>query len=265
MPELPEVEAGRKVADRAARNKAIARVEVAEDPIVYENVPAETIRRALKNRTVLATHRHGKHTWFELDRRPWPLFHFGMTGAFFAYRTPEDRPRFWKIDLAFEDGTRLAMTNARRLGRIRLREDPASEDPIAGLGFDPVHALPPPKDFVDRVRRKKAVLKGLLLNQSFIAGVGNWIADEVLFQAQLDPRRSANSLSDGEARKLRAVLARVLDRAVKVDADETRFPAGWMFHRRWGKKDGQRTTRGDAVEFMTVAGRTTAWVPNVQK
>ncbi|MEO0813780.1 MAG: DNA-formamidopyrimidine glycosylase, partial [Myxococcota bacterium] len=108
-------------------------------------------------------------------------------------------------------------------------------------------------------------LKGLLLNQSFIAGVGNWIADEVLFQAQLDPRRSANSLSDGEARKLRAVLARVLDRAVKVDADETRFPAGWMFHRRWGKKDGQRTTRGDAVEFMTVAGRTTAWVPNVQK
>ena len=82
MPELPEVEAARRVAERVARGRRIVDVWCADDPIVFERIPATRWRRALLGRRVGAVKRHGKHLWFELDRRPWPCMHFGMTGGF---------------------------------------------------------------------------------------------------------------------------------------------------------------------------------------
>lgn len=265
MPELPEVEAGRKIADRVARGQRVEHVAVDDDEIVFEGVSPRRIARALRGATVLGTHRHGKHFWFELDSRPWPLFHFGMTGAMHVYRGVDERPRFWKIELSFRNGERLAMTNARRLGRVRLRDDPRHEEPVSKLGFDPYTEMPPADDFARALQSRGGVLKGILLNQAFAAGVGNWIADEVLFQAAIDPRRTANSLSLAEAKRIRTTLTSVLKKAVAVDADASRFPPSWMFHRRWGKKDGQTTSRGERIEHITVAGRTTAWVPSRQR
>ena len=83
------------------------------------------------------------------------------------------------------------MTDGRRLGRILLRDDPQAEPPVAKLGFDPLLAMPPPKRFSELIRARGANVKSLLLDQSFAAGVGNWIADEVLYQAGIDPRRRA--------------------------------------------------------------------------
>ncbi|MEO1174265.1 MAG: DNA-formamidopyrimidine glycosylase family protein, partial [Myxococcota bacterium] len=169
MPELPEVEAGRKIAERTGRGHRIDAVTVADDPIVFEGVSPARIRRALRGRTVVDTHRHGKHFWLELDARPAVVFHFGMTGALYAYREQADRPRFWKIELVFDHGLRLAMTNARRLGRIRLRDNPGQEPPIADLGFDPYTEMPSPAEFASALRSRQGVVKGVLLNQSFAA------------------------------------------------------------------------------------------------
>ena len=105
----------------------------------------------------------------------------------------------------------------------------------------------------------------MLLDQSFAAGVGNWIADEVLYQARLDPRRAANSLTPKEEKALHGALSRVIQRAVSVDADKTRFPRGWLFHVRWGKNVGAQTRAGEDIVFETIAGRTTAWVPSRQR
>jgi formamidopyrimidine-DNA glycosylase len=91
------------------------------------------------------------------------------------------------------------------------------------------------------------------------------MADEILYQARLDPRRPAASLGPGEIGRLRTALAAVTRRAVAVDAAKERFPRTWLFHHRWGRRAGARTARGEAVEFLTVAGRTTAWVPAVQR
>ena len=107
-------------------------------------------------------------------------------------------------------------------------------------------------------------MKSLLLDQSFAAGVGNWIADEVLYQAGIDPRRRAPSLTDAEARRLRTRLAAIVTRAVDANADDARYPRSWLFHRRWGKHADARTTRGDRIEHLTIGGRTTAWVPAAQ-
>ncbi len=278
MPELPEVEFGRKVAENALGGRQIVSVELAHDPIVFDGVPAAEFQRTLEGAKVVAVHRRGKHLWFELDRRPWPTFHFGMTGAFRvpdadplvlegSARSPDRRwpPRFAKIRMTSGDGRELAMTNARRLGRIRLREDPANEPPIGDLGFDPLTEMPRLPDFRARFARRRGILKGLLLDQTFAAGVGNWIADEVLYQARLDPRRRTSTLTDSEVRALHEALKKVVRRSVSVDADKDRFPASWLFHHRWGKGADARMRDGAQIRFLTIAGRTTAWVPSRQR
>ncbi len=277
MPELAEVEFGRKEAESVALGRKISEVWCDDDAIVFAGVEPGKMQSYLQGRTVVGTGRHGKYIWFELDQRPWPLFHFGMTGAFrikdrdpleieASPKTPDRSwpPRFAKICLTFEDGGELVMTNARRLGRIRLLEDPVAEAPIDKLGFDPYLSMPSAEDFAREVLRRKVTIKGLLLNQSFAAGVGNWIADEVLYQAGIDPRRRGCDLSTAEVLDLQTSLQNIVNTAVQVDADKARFPISWLFHERWGKKADAKID-GEVIEHMTVAGRTTAWVPTRQK
>jgi formamidopyrimidine-DNA glycosylase len=277
MPELPEVEAARRAAAVVACGRRIVGVSVTEDSIVFERVPVARIRRALLGRRVGDVRRHGKHLWFELDRRPWLCVHFGMAGGLHTSRRGSVRlrssgrraepgwpPRFTKLRLALEGGQELAIADGRRLGRIRFRRDPAAELPIAALGFDALGGLPPPERFRALARSRGVPVKALLLDQSFAAGVGNWIADEVLYQASIAPRRPARSLSDAELNRLRARLRSVVRAAVRVGADSDRFPRSWLFHRRWTRRTGT-TVRGEAIRWDTIAGRTTAWVPAVQR
>ena len=277
MPELPEVERGRRLAEAVAVGRRIETVACAEDPIVFAGVAARQWRQAVEGKRVVAACRWGKQLWLELDAPPHPLFHFGMAGGF---KTPasvplqlksgprEDAsvwpPRFVKLRLRLDDGGELAMTDGRRLGRLLLREDPEQEPPVSKLGFDPLLAMPSPSRFSAVLRARGAIVKSLLLDQSFAAGVGNWIADEALFQAEVDPRRRASSLSDMEARRLRARLRSIVRRAVEANADDSLYPRTWLFHRRWGKRDDARTTRGEPIEHLTIGGRTTAWVPRRQ-
>ncbi len=279
MPELPEVERGRRVALKVARGRRIVEARCADDPIVFDRVSPARIRRALVGRRVQDVKRHGKHLWFELDTRPWPCLHFGMTGGFHTApggprvklestgKKPDHAwpPRFTKLHLVFDDGGELVMADARRLGRIRLRRDPASQPPISRLGFDAHRGLPPFARFRELVRGRAAPLKALLLDQGFAAGVGNWIADEVLYQARLDPRRRANTLTDPEIMRMRAALKRVVDTSVRVSNDSDRYPRGWLFHRRWGRNPRAVTMTGERIRHITVGGRTTAWVPTRQR
>lgn len=279
MPELPEVERGRRLAESIARGRVIERAIVERDAIVFEDVPPKQMQRALRGRRVESVNRHGKQLWFDLDRGPHPLFHFGMSGEF---RAPNDEPvrytssgkkpldRSWppkwcKIRLVFDDGGELAMIDKRRFGRIRLRDTPREEPPISELGFDPLLAMPTAKALASMLENRRAPIKAVLLDQSFAAGVGNWIADEVLYQAKLDPRRLAQDLAATEVRAMRTALKRIIERAVAVNAVKSRFPKSWLFHHRWGKNGEATTARGERIEFLTVAGRTTAWVPAVQR
>ncbi len=277
MPELPEVEFGRRQLEETLVGETLAEVDAAEDPIVFEGVSSADVVAALRGARVLGAHRHGKQLWLSLDRRPWPLFHFGMTGGFVTPDGPGLQlhtgpsldaawpPRFAKLSMTTVSGRRLCMTNARRLGRVRLRQDPPREAPIADLGFDPLLEPPQGDALHAKLQRRRGVIKGLLLDQGFAAGVGNWVADEVLHAAGIDPRRRANTLSAAEAGRLASALANIINNAVDVDADADRYPQGWLFHRRWSPSEGMATTTGDPIELLTVAGRTTVWVPARQR
>jgi len=280
MPELPEVEAARRLLTRAAVGRRIVAARVAPDPIVFQGVSPARIRRALVGRRVVAAHRHGKHLWLELDQRPWPCFHFGMSGGIEVRGRQRQRlmvegrrareepwpPRFLKLHLTLDDGGEVAFRDARRLGRVRLRHDPAAEPPISLLGFDALHDVPSSGRLAELFAKRAAPVKAVLLDQSFSAGVGNWIADEVLYQARIDPRRRTDTLTRAEIGRIRSRLRSVIATAVRAGADSDRFPRKWLFHTRWSKRlQRPMTPRGELIRYLTVGGRTTAWVAEVQR
>ena len=271
MPELPEVECwGRRKAEAVCVGRKVVSVDAPDDPILFKDATgqssAKRFARALKGRTVLACHRRGKQMWWTLDGPgPHPLWHLGMTGGFHVYDAKAERPKFLKCELTLDDGKRFGYSDPRRFGRIALRMDPPNEAPLSGLGPDPIHDPPSVAWFVEQFARRRTPIKALLLNQSFLAGVGNWIADEVCYQAKIDPHRLASSLTTTEAKRVRTKLLHILNKACDWEADYTRFPSSWLFHHRWGKDETARTRDGREIDFSVVGGRTTAWVPAVQR
>ena len=118
------------------------------------------------------------------------------------------------------------------------------------------------------LRERKSPIKAVLLDQAFAAGIGNWIADEVLYQAGIAPKRRASTLSAAEGRRLLAKIRSVIGLAVRSGSDSDRYPRWWLFHRRWGHRRGgppATTVRGEHIRHETVGGRTTAWVPTAQR
>ena len=87
-----------------------------------------------------------------------------------------------------KDETEVAFLDARRLGRVRLCESPLTEPPISALGFDPILSMPDLDNFKKGVRKRTAPIKALLLDQSFSAGVGNWVAGSSMTVPQPHPR-----------------------------------------------------------------------------
>ena len=176
-----------------------------------------------------------------------------------------DPDRFRKLDLRTDDGGRLVMTDARRLGRIRLQQEPAAEPPVSLLGRDPYLDGISGTWMRSTLARRSAPIKAVLLDQGVFAGVGNWIADEVLYQARIAPRRRACDLASAETGRLRSKLLAIVRHAVKVGADDGRFPKTWLFHYRWGKAKDAAVPGAGRIAFSTVGGRTSAYVPGVQK
>lgn len=280
MPELPEVESVCRLMRRVLGGKQIVAAEVAEDEIVLGGIPASVVQAAIVGRTVVDLGRKGKYWWIELDEKPWLFGHLGMSGWIRELGHPtrrlhahgeaplddaEGRPRFLKLLLEAEDGSRIAFTDGRRLGRLWLRDDPSSDPAISKLGFDSYLELPPSEDLAKLLGKRKAPIKAVLLDQGVFAGVGNYLADEALYQARIAPARLANSLTSDEVQALRNSLAYILEYAISVDADYEKFPPSWLFHARWGGKKGTDFIDGQAIIRETIAGRTTAWVPTVQR
>lgn len=264
MPELPEVQNWRQLADETAIGATILKAKLDDDRIIFDkNVPS-TVARKLKGRVLKQTHRKGKHFWIELDSGEDLYIHFGMTGSLWALDPEEEPPSHIKLDLTLSNGKRLVYRNMRRIGKIRLLPDITAVPPVSKLGPDPVEDGINLKELQAILAKRKGPIKAVLLDQKVFAGVGNWIADEVLYQASLSPHRRCNDLSPAEVKRLRTCLIRILSKACDVRADSSRFPKGWLFHYRWGKQ-AETDAQGQAIQFDQVGGRTTAWVPAVQR
>ncbi|PIN06872.1 DNA-(apurinic or apyrimidinic site) lyase [Handroanthus impetiginosus] len=120
------------------------------------------------------------------------------------------------------------------------------------------------EEFYNSLSNKKIGIKALLLDQSFISGIGNWVADEVLYHARIHPLQTTSSMSKESCETLRKCINEVIKKAIEVGADSSQFPSNWIFHFR-EKKSGKAFVDGKEIGFITAGGRTTAYVPELQK
>ncbi|KAI8987770.1 hypothetical protein BDF20DRAFT_969645 [Mycotypha africana] len=279
MPEIAEVERARLRIHRQCINHKITHVEVADDTIVYKDIKPDEFAKSVLNKTLVDTKRYGKYFILMLDDGEGPhiVAHFGMTGAIrFKHEESEWPPRFYKLLITFTDpktneNVHFGFRDPRRLARLRLVKamDPLQLPPLNKLGFDPVLSLPKFEHFRQLVVKRAVPLKALLLDQAFSAGVGNWVADEVLYQSRIHPAQYSNTLTDDELQRLYANLRYVCETAVRLEANEEKFPKDWLMKHRWhkGKKNQLEgcLPNGTILQFETIGGRTTAFAPALQK
>lgn len=217
MPELPDVETFRRLFERRAKGHRIRAIEIRRPAIVRRASPRR-MRRALVGRTVRGTRRRGK-TLYALTDGPAAVFHFGMNGSFRWDEEPEGTRAVFVFDHA-----RLAYANPRMLGGISVAGDVDRSIRDLRLGPDALDVTPAD------LAGKKGAIKAALLDQSFIAGIGNVYADEILFQLRLHP---GQDISEVPPRRLANVIVAVMRRAIEAVADVKRMPKSWLLpHRR---------------------------------
>ncbi|XP_030971517.1 formamidopyrimidine-DNA glycosylase isoform X1 [Quercus lobata] len=276
MPELPEVEAARRAVEEHCLGKKIKKAIIANDTKVIDSVSASDFEAALLGKTIISAHRKGKNLWLHLDSPPFPSFQFGMSGAIYIkgvavtkYKrsavndTDEWPSKYSKFFIELDDGLELSFTDKRRFAKVRLLKDPAAVPPISELGPDALLEPMTVDEFTESLSKKKIAIKALLLDQSYISGIGNWVADEVLYQARIHPLQSSASMSKENCATLHKCIKEVIEKAIEVGADSSQFPKNWIFHSR-EKKSGAFVD-GKKIDFINAGGRTTAYVPELQK
>ncbi|MBC8082887.1 MAG: DNA-formamidopyrimidine glycosylase [Hymenobacter sp.] len=228
MPELPEVETYRRFLDDVILHQAITAFEVKDAHVLVTD--EDTLRGALVGHRVAATRRLGKNCFLELDNGRVLALHFGMTGDIGAYRDDHDAPRFTRVAFHLQNGLRVAFIDPRKFGRIRLVESVAQYQKDKKLGPDALDVTAAHLQTV--LGTKKPMIKPLLLDQRITAGLGNWIVDEVLFQARIHPERRAHTLSAKEFKALHTAIQLVLTTAIQQEATYRNFPASFLIHAR---------------------------------
>jgi formamidopyrimidine-DNA glycosylase len=247
LPELPEAERARQQLDRVLGREIVA-VDDRDTYVCRPHAPGE-IAAALVGHRLTATHRRGKFLWVETDGGPELGLHLGMAGRIAVDEA--EAPRAWdRFVLEFADGGRMALRDKRRLSRAVLEPDFSHVGPDAAeIGRDAFRA---------RFGRGAAPLKARLLDQGVVAGVGNLLADEILWRARLSPRRPAGDLSTGDLDRLRRTIRAAMRDAIRRGGAHT----GHLNpHRHPG---GSCPRCGTALERATIGGRTTFWCPACQ-
>jgi formamidopyrimidine-DNA glycosylase len=250
MPELPEAERARSAIERGALHRRVVAVDDRDSYVCRPHAPGE-IADALVGRELTAAHRKGKAMWVETsDDGPVLGLHLGMAGRIVIDEEPS--PNGWdRFVVHFEDGGALALRDKRRLGRARLEPD------IAALGPDAAEIGR--AEFRARVGRGSAPLKVRLMDQTVVAGVGNLLADEILWRARLDPRRPAGELSIDELDRARREVRAAMRSAIRRGGAHT----GEVIAAR---RRGAACPRcGTEMARATIGGRTTFWCPAEQR
>lgn len=203
MPELPEAERARQTLE-SVLHRRIARVDDRDTYVCRPHPPGE-IADALVGHELASAHRRGKFLWLETVEGPTLGLHLGMAGRIVLER--EDGAARWdRFAVEFEDGTRFALRDRRRLGRAVLNPDFSHVGPDA--------AIVDRQDFRRLIGAGHAPVKARLLDQRAISGVGNLLADQILWQARILPGRSVAELSTEDLDRLRRELRSAVRSAV---------------------------------------------------
>lgn len=272
MPELAEVELFRRRWAKVATRARILSVETHDRAQIFRGTDPAAIRRALTGARLLASEAAAKQMIFRFTRASLGI-HLGMSGELTV-----EAPGFaaGKHDHLVLRTARhaLVLNDPRMFGRVQFAEGtrlPPWWTRIAPAILSPRFTLAGLKAFL--ARRRRAPIKSVLLMQERFPGVGNWMADEILWRAAIHPRQLAGTLAPAEIKRLWQECRRVCRDALKVIAGQedhvharksAAIPRTWLLPHRW-RKGGRCPRTGAALERATIGGRTTCWSPARQK
>ena len=272
MPELPEVETARSLIAGRALHRRIADVDDSDSYVTRPHAEGE-LRTALTGRSLTAAFRRGKTIWVETSGTgdaaatggPELGIHLGMSGRIVVtgpdgsvaeggdpvrYGAGLPKAEWSRFTIRFTDGGSLVLLDPRRLGRVRLHPD------IGALGPDAAQVTP--AQFRALITKGRIAVKARLLDQSKIAGVGNLLADEILWQARVPPQARVGSLSPAQVSRLYRALKSVLESAIAKGGAHT----GEIFAAR--HRGGTCPRDGAPMQHGTVGGRSTWWCSREQ-
>ncbi|HWA11309.1 MAG TPA: DNA-formamidopyrimidine glycosylase family protein [Opitutaceae bacterium] len=273
MPELAEVEFFRKRWQQAAGGARVLRVRLHPTARIFRGVSPAALARALTGARLESSEAAAKQMLFRFSGKAWLGIHLGMSGELRA--EPASYVPVKHDHLVLETSrTSLVFTDPRMFGRVQFHLGPTAPGwwtRIAPAILSPAFTAEAVAAFLRR--RGRAPIKAVLLMQERFPGVGNWMADEILWRAAIHPRRAAGSLRPAEVRRLWRECRRVCRLALDTIAGRGRslppdlnvhIPDSWLFNHRW-QKGGRCPRTGQPLAHAEIGGRTTCWSPARQK
>jgi len=279
MPELPEVETIARGLREPLVGRQFTGVRIGWENLVARPTVKEFVR-GLVGQRILGVKRRGKYLIFALSGGKSLIIHLRMTGRLLIKNPDDELDKYDHLIFELDDGRKLPCScttgqlrfnNVRKLGRVYLVDD---EDEIVGkLGPEPLDDDFTPAGFAALLSGRRGRIKPLLLNQRFMAGVGNIYADEALFAARIHPERRADALTTEDIERLYGAIRRVLHQGIEnrgttlsdyLDA-EGREGRNQEYLRVF-RRTGQHCPRcGVPIERTVVGGRGTYFCPRCQR
>jgi formamidopyrimidine-DNA glycosylase len=261
VPELPEVEAVCAVARRALLGRRVTALTIYRKRICAPQRPA-AVERTVTGREVRGVERRGKCIEIRLDGAAlW--IHLRMTGNLYSIADPRLRARTVTACFELDDGRALVLDDPRGLGVLRL-------GPAPRAGIDPLGAEFTPQRFVGLARRARGSIKTWLMNQRWVAGLGNIYAAEALFRAGVHPKRVPGRLSRARLERLHDAIVAILRDAVESASLAYQRPGGFadgeLFDPAVYGREGLPCPRcRRPIRRMAQGGRSTYYCPGCQR
>ena len=272
MPEIAEVETVRNTLKKRLLKKRIIAVKVLYPQMIESDV--NEFKKNIINQEFIDIKRRGKWLIFELDNY-YLISHLRMEGKYFIKPTGEDIAKHEHVIFELDDGNDLRYHDTRKFGRMRLLDKDMLADceEIQKQGYEPMDSNLTGEYLLNKFKNKKLPIKTVLLDQTIISGLGNIYADEVLFKSNINPLRSANSITMEEAKKIIESSNTIIKKAMEMGGTTIRsytsslgVTGHYQDYLCVHKQENKPCKNcGTLIKRIKVNGRSTYYCENCQK
>lgn len=274
MPELPEVQTVVTGLNEILKDKIIRSTHIYDDTVIGFPEKNDFIKKS-EGKTIKSFSRRGKYIIIYFNNTSERLVvHLRMSGKLLYKKREDNREKHTHVVFEFNDNTDLRFNNVRKFGRLYLIDDKNMDKAgnLNNLGVEPLSDKFTLELFKEKLQGRKGMIKPLLMNQEFIAGIGNIYADEALFLSQIRPDKKANKLSEKEIENLYYEIRKVLKKGIKMggtsvsDYVNALGKAG-KFQNELNvyKKEGEKCHNcEEKIVKKKVSGRAARFCPNCQ-
>jgi formamidopyrimidine-DNA glycosylase len=259
MPELPEVENYKRYIDQTCLKQKITALDCRDNRLLKQ--PKSDFEEALIDKQLTETERIGKYLFLKTTSDKVLVIHFGMTGRPHYYNGEENRHKYAHIQLSFDNGYHFGFENKRKFGWWNLTDTIEEFKNEHNLSDDARELSL--EDFKASLSSRSTDIKKIIMDQSVCAGVGNWMADDILYQAKIHPKHKVEDMSENDIKAVFEALKNVIEVAINNEAHYADFPDYFLIHNR--KDGGVCHHTGCDIEKIKVGGRTTYFSPGWQK